>query len=175
MEEATRRRRLLCGALVFSLCLVGTLLLVATPTRVETAPYAEARRTVRVVRAELRSVQLLVHSQRTVVPRVESELVPEISGRVVWVAPALAAGGYFQSGDPLVRIDAADYEAALRRARASVIRSEAEHANARHQLEHREALAGSSVLSEEQLEHAHRAKRVSFANLEEARERHRRV
>ncbi|MBW2270163.1 MAG: efflux RND transporter periplasmic adaptor subunit [Deltaproteobacteria bacterium] len=168
MEEATRRNRLLWGALVFALGLGGAWLLIVTTPRLETAPQGDVRRTVRVVGVEPRTVQLVVRSQGTVVPRVQSELVPEISGRVVWVAPALAAGGYFQTDDPLVRIDAADYQAALRRAQASVIRTQAEHANARHDLERRESLAGSSVVSEEQLEDARRAERVSFANLEEA-------
>lgn len=169
MEEATQRNRLLGGALVLALFVGAALLLLATPPRVESAPREDARRRVRVVVAAPRSVQLVVHSQGTVVPRVQSELVPEVSGRVQWVAPALAAGGYFRAGDPLLRIEAADYEAALGHARASVIRTSAEHAHARNELERRERLAGSSVVSQEQLDDARRAERVSYANLQEAR------
>lgn len=169
MEEATQRSRLLGGALVLALFLGAALLLFATPPRMESAPREDARRRVRVVVAAPRSVELVVHSQGTVVPRVQSELVPEISGRVLWVAPALAAGGYFRAGDPLVRIDSADYEAALGHARASLIRTSAEHAHARQELERRERLAGSSVVSQGQLDDARRAERVSYANLQEAR------
>ena len=46
-------------------------------------PVEQLRRTVRVVVVEPGPVQLVVRSQGTVVPHVQSELVPEISGRVV--------------------------------------------------------------------------------------------
>jgi RND family efflux transporter MFP subunit len=169
MDEATQRSRLLGGAMVFALFACGALLLIASPPGVESAQREDPRRRVRVVHAEPRPVQLVVHSQGSVVPRVKSELVPEVSGRVLWVAPALAAGGYFRAGEPLVRIDSADHEAALGHARAAVIRTEAEHAHARHELDRRESLAGSSVVSREQLEDARRGERVSYANLIEAR------
>lgn len=169
MERALERRRLLGGALIVALFLGGALLLIATPPRVESRPRGDERPKVRVVSAEPRTVQLVVRSQGTVVPRVQSELVPEISGRILWVAPTLAAGGYFRAGDPLVRLDPSDYEASHGRARASVIRAEAEHAHARHELERRERLAGNSVVSQEQLEDARRGERVSYANLQEAR------
>jgi RND family efflux transporter MFP subunit len=169
MQEATQRSRVLGGAVVFALLFCGALLLIATPPRVESSQRDDPRRRVRVVAVEPRSVQLVVESQGTVVPRVQSELVPEVSGRVLWVAPALAAGGYFRAGEPLVRIDAADHQAVLGRAHANVIRAEAEHVHARHELERRETLAGSSVVSREQLEDARRGERVSYANLAEAR------
>jgi RND family efflux transporter MFP subunit len=169
MQEATQRSRVLGGAVVLALFSCAALLLIATPPRVESAQREDPRRWVRVVAAEPRSVQLVVESQGTVVPRVQSELVPEVSGRVLWVAPALAAGGHFRAGDPLVRIDATDHQAALGRAHANVIRAEAEHVHARHELERRESLAGSSVVSREQLEDARRGERVSYANLAEAR------
>jgi RND family efflux transporter MFP subunit len=85
------------------------------------------------------------------------------------VSPALAEGGAFELGDPLLRIDAADYEAALRHAWADVIRAEAEHTHSGQELERRERLAGSDVVSEKQLSDARRAERVTFANLEDAR------
>ncbi len=64
-----------------------------------------------------------VESQGTVNPRTESQLVPEVSGRVTWVAPSFVSGGFFEAGDVLVRIDPFDYEQALVAARAEVARS----------------------------------------------------
>jgi RND family efflux transporter MFP subunit len=124
---------------------------------------------VRVVEAEPGTVALSVYSQGTIVPRVQSELVPEVSGRVAWVSPALADGGAFELGDPLLRIDTVDHQAALRRARANLVRAEAEHTYAGQELQRRQSLAGSAVVSIEQLADSRRAERVTYANLEDAR------
>ena len=51
-----------------------------------------------------------VTAQGTVEPRTESDLIPQVAGEVVWISPDLASGGFFDAGDPLVRIDPADYE-----------------------------------------------------------------
>ena len=75
---------------------------------------------VRVYEVTLRDVPLAVASQGTVQPRTESQLVPEIAGRVTWVAPSFAEGGFFEAGDVLVEIDPFDYEQALVSARSQL-------------------------------------------------------
>jgi RND family efflux transporter MFP subunit len=79
---------------------------------------------VRVQRVELRDVQLTVHSQGTVSPRTESVLVPEVAGRVTWVAPSFASGGFFEKDEVLLKIDAHDYRQAVVQAGASVAQAE---------------------------------------------------
>jgi RND family efflux transporter MFP subunit len=79
---------------------------------------------VRVQRIELRDVQLVVHSQGTVSPRTESVLVPEVSGRVTWVAPSFASGGFFEKDEVLLKIDSHDYRQAVVQARAGVAQAE---------------------------------------------------
>ena len=68
---------------------------------------------VHTVRAELASVTLQVYTQGTVVPRTESDLVSEVSGRIIEVSPSLASGGFLELGEVLVRLDPSDYEIAL--------------------------------------------------------------
>lgn len=75
---------------------------------------------VRVHEVEIEDVPLAVTSQGTVQPRTESQLVPEIAGRVTWVAPSFAEGGFFEAGDALVRIDPFDYEQMLVSARSQL-------------------------------------------------------
>ncbi len=75
---------------------------------------------VRVHRVELQEVQLTVRSQGTVAPRTESQLVPEVSGRVLRVSPAFVVGGFFEEGDSLLEIDPYDYSQALVQARSRV-------------------------------------------------------
>ncbi|MGX5913716.1 efflux RND transporter periplasmic adaptor subunit [Aliidiomarina sp. Khilg15.8] len=66
-----------------------------------------------------------VDSQGAVRPKFDTRLVAEVSGQVVHVADRFVAGGYFESGDVLVRIDPSDYETAKEEARANLARAEA--------------------------------------------------
>ena len=75
---------------------------------------------VRVHEVTLQDARLSVTSQGTVQPRTESQLVPEIAGRVTWVAPSFAEGGFFEADDVLVKIDPFDYEQALVSARSQL-------------------------------------------------------
>ena len=68
---------------------------------------------VRVVEVELTEVTLTVKSQGTVEPRTQSQLVPEVSGRIIDVSPSFVAGGFFEAGDVLFKTDPHDYEQAL--------------------------------------------------------------
>jgi len=79
---------------------------------------------VRVQAVELTELRLSVRSQGTVSPRTESALVPEVSGRITWVAPSFASGGFFERDEVLFRVDAHDYRQAVVQARAVVTRAE---------------------------------------------------
>ncbi len=78
---------------------------------------------VRVHEVTLEQVQMSVTSQGTVRPRTESQLVPEIAGRITWVAPSFAEGGFFDTGDVLVKIDPFDYEQELVSTRSQLAQS----------------------------------------------------
>lgn len=75
---------------------------------------------IEVLRAEPRTVQLNVYSQGIITPRAEIDLVSEVAGQVVKVAPSFATGGFFKQGEVLVVIDPRDYEFALTKAQAQV-------------------------------------------------------
>ncbi|MCE2390984.1 MAG: efflux RND transporter periplasmic adaptor subunit [Proteobacteria bacterium] len=168
-DGASSDRRLLYAGGIVAACAGVAVVLVLTADPVETAPHAELTRPVRVVSVQPQTLRLSVRSQGTVEPRVQSDLVPEVSGRVVWVSPTLAPGGYFSAGDPLVRLEKSDTEDALRRARAQQVRARAEHTYAERTLARRLDLRTNSVLSAAQLEESQRSERTAFAALEEAR------
>jgi len=67
---------------------------------------------------------LLVDSQGTVTAPTKSLLTPEVSGRIEWVAPSFVAGGFFEQGAELVRLDKRNHEIAVVLARAEVARAE---------------------------------------------------
>ena len=99
---------------------MGMLIMIWTRPPVETLTPVIARPGVRVHEVALQDAPLTVTSQGTVQPRTESQLVPEIAGRVTWVAPSFAEGGFFEAGDVLVRIDPFDYEQLLVSARSQL-------------------------------------------------------
>lgn len=126
---------------------------------------------VRVVVAAPTPHRFTVTTHGSVSPRTESDLIPQVSGEVVWVSPALAAGGFFEAGDPLARIDRADYRVDLEAARAAVARARSEHGRAKKELERQQRLADRSVASQSRIDDAENAFRVADAGLREARAR----
>ena len=125
--------------------------------------------TVRVIEVQPRAEYLTVTSQGTVEPRSQSELIPEVSGRAVWISPALVGGGSFRQGDVLLRIDDADYRSSLLRAEAALKRSEVEFDYARDELKRTQSLHTKKLASQQQLDNVRRASWVAEANLNENR------
>ncbi|MBV1876171.1 MAG: efflux RND transporter periplasmic adaptor subunit [Pseudomonadales bacterium] len=73
-----------------------------------------------VIKAVKQTIQIQVDVQGTVAPRTQTNLISEVSGLIMEVSPAFVAGGFFKQGDLLVRIDARNYLAEVKRAEASV-------------------------------------------------------
>jgi RND family efflux transporter MFP subunit len=69
-------------------------------------------------------MQITLTGHGTVRPVEEIKLVPQVSGKVVWISPALVNGGSFKNGDLLLSIDPADYEIAVTLKEASVKNAE---------------------------------------------------
>ena len=143
--------------------------LMATAPVLEPSERVPVPTTVRIKVVEPESVQLKVHSQGTVKPSTESQLIPEVSGRVVWMSPKLVAGGYFAEGETLARVDALDYKNTQDRAQATMVRAEAEQQHARFEFQRLKSLAERKLVSRSQLENALRASRVADAALKDAR------
>jgi RND family efflux transporter MFP subunit len=115
--------------------------------------------------------QFVVRAHGSVSPRSESDLIPQVSGEVVAMSDALAAGGFFEEGEVLVRIERIDYEASLETARASLARADSEHSRAKKERNRQRTLADRSVASQARIDDAETAYRVAFASLREARAR----
>ena len=70
------------------------------------------------------SLTLAVDTQGEVRPKHEITISPQISGRVSYVSPEFTDGGFIQRGQVLVRVEAADYELGVVRARSAVASAE---------------------------------------------------
>jgi RND family efflux transporter MFP subunit len=148
---------------------LGAVLLIATRPRLQPRPSEPPVPLIRTLEVKPQTVRLIVRTHGAVEPRTESDLIPEVSGPVVWVSPSMATGGFFEAGEVLLRIDPADYKVALERARAAEARAESEHVRARKELERRRGLAEQHAASAAQLDDAINRDRVAEAALREAR------
>src|SRR6056297_2304917 len=73
-----------------------------------------------VVRPQIHDGRFRVQAQGTVTPRIETDLVSEVAGKVVWMSDDFVAGGTFQAGEVLARIDPSDYQTAVLAAEAEL-------------------------------------------------------
>jgi RND family efflux transporter MFP subunit len=140
----------------------------ATAPVLEPANETPTPLTVRVRTIETESIELKVHSQGSVAPSTVSQLIPEVSGRVTWTSPSLVAGGFFEAGQELARIDDLDYRNAQDRANAALKRATAEVEHAKYEYRRLRSLAERKLVSRSALENGLRAYRVTQATFEDA-------
>lgn len=152
--------------LLVGVSIAAVLLLTARP--IPKKPLQFEPPLVRVLEASPETVRMRVSTHGTVVPRTESELVPEVAGRVEWVSPALVSGGFFALGEPLLRIESLDYELALEQGRARRARAESNLANARAAHARQQDLAKQQAASEAARDDAINRLRVAEAATREA-------
>ncbi len=79
-----------------------------------------------VLQLEVASENFEISSQGTVRPRTQTVLSAEVSGSIVSISPKFAAGGVFQSGEVLMRIDPTNYTVGVDRAEALVTQRQIE-------------------------------------------------
>ncbi len=162
-------KKVLYPLLVLAAGLAIAVLIAVNEAEQPAAPYERLPVTVRVMRVEAGAEHLSISSQGTVQPRSQSALIPEVSGRVVWISPSLVDGGSFAANDVLLRIDDADYRTAVQRAEAVLARAEVEHEFARDELKRLQSLHEQNLTSQSLLDAARRTFRVAEANLIESR------
>ncbi len=169
MKRPSRRAWMPLVILGLALAGVGLQLATREPAQ-RRAPEVRAP-LVRVVEARPESITFVVEAQGTVAPRTASDLVPEVSGKVVWISPSLVPGGFFEAGAPLLRLDRADFLSAVEAARATLERARSEEDRARKNRDRQRELARQSVTSQARIDDAENAHRIAAAALREARVR----
>ncbi len=123
---------------------------------------------VNTVPAVMETVRLAVSTHGTVVPKSESDLVAEVSGRIVHVSPALVSGGFFAEGDILVEIERIDYEVAHAQAKAQLAAVQSDLVRAQRAYRRYQSLAEAQSGSQAQEDDALNRLLVARASLEEA-------
>ena len=77
-----------------------------------------------VLRIKPGPIVMTVHTQGTVKPWLEIDVLSQVTGEVKEVGASFAEGGFFRKGDSLVRVDELNYQTALLRARAKLADAE---------------------------------------------------
>ena len=170
-------RTLLIPLGILAAFIFGAATLMATAPTLTPEAVTPAPLTVRVIDAQPQSLTLTVSSQGTVRPLTESQLIPEVSGKIEWMSDSLIVGGFFSKGEELARVDSLDYETALSRAEAALLRTEAELEHSKFELMRMRSLEERKLASRSNLENALRMYRVNTAaqldaaaNLKQAQE-----
>ena len=107
--------------------LVGVLIMVALASsrkKPQKASHKSNGALVEVVKVSRETRNIVIEGNGTVQPRYEISLIPQVSGKVVWVHPSFLAGGSFHKGAELIKIEPADYELAVQQAQALVAQAE---------------------------------------------------
>ncbi len=130
--------RVLLPVAIIGACGYGAWWLVTNPPK---PSMAEAPATLIQVKARVLQPtehQVWVRTQGNAQPRTRSTLLPEVTAKVISVAPSFDEGGFFKKGDELIKLDPVDYETALVVARAA-------EAQARTALAEEEARAAQAL------------------------------
>ena len=108
-----------------SLCIILAAVLAAYILKISRRPPERVEQLVRpplveVMQAKVDDIPMVVHGYGTVKPKVDVQVVPQVSGRIVFVNPQFEAGGFIDANQVLVKIDPRDYELAVQQANAFV-------------------------------------------------------
>ena len=146
--------------IVVSGIMIGSLILFTGPSLEPRSP-PENKPLVRTITANTETIRLSSTAFGTVSPRSENELIPEVSGSIVYMSPSLVSGGFFKKDDLLFSIEPLDYQVALEQSSAALKSAESELENARRNHDRQINLAKKQSISESRKEEA--VNRLRFA------------
>lgn len=174
-----RRLQMVIALVIVAIGLLGSFILVKfrrPPKRVQPTVLAPL---VKVQKLHVRDIEMVVSGFGTVSPKVEVEIVPQVSGKIVAVHPQFKTGGVIPAGEVLIEIDPRDYELALQQGQAAVaeaqVRLDVEKAEGRIALDEWEQLNPGTeptsplVLHEPQIRQAQARLESALATLETAK------
>lgn len=160
-------KKVLPVAVLLGASLVASVLLALEP-EVSLKPPAVLLPAVRVMPVALENKTLTVASEGVLKPSTESTLVPEVDGRIVWLAESLVVGGHFREGDELLRIDAADYQAAADEAQALLTQASVEQEFARDEFNRNSKLYRQKLVSQTKYDDSKRRRSLRSAEKKRA-------
>ncbi len=125
MKRKYKRMALVAGILVFSIAAMAALSsLKPEPPKKE---IENLDLLVDVIELEVTTEYFEIDTQGTVRPRTQTIVSAEVSGSIVDISPKFIAGGVFQAGEVLMRIDPSNYTVAVAKSEALVNQRQIEY------------------------------------------------
>jgi RND family efflux transporter MFP subunit len=118
MERKYKRMALVAGILAVSVA--GMAALSTLKPEPPTKDIENLDLLVDIVELEVSTESFEIKSQGTVRPRTQTTVSAEVSGSIVGISPKFIAGGVFQAGEVLMRIDPTNYTVAVTKSEALV-------------------------------------------------------
>ena len=113
-------KRILPGLIILAIGVSVTSAIIFFGPEPESQKTEILARTIRSIEAKTTNMKLYVESQGTVAARQVIDVVPQVAGEIVFVSPKFVAGGRFNKGEMIIKIDPRDYEVAVISAEAAV-------------------------------------------------------
>ncbi|WP_286268743.1 efflux RND transporter periplasmic adaptor subunit [Thalassotalea hakodatensis] len=108
--------------IVIIACVVIAMFIIGNPPQSKRqAPKRVAQLDVDVKTINPTSFTVIIESYGTVKPRTQSILYPQVSGQIVSISEKFQAGGFFEKGDELVRLDDRDLKAEVAIAKSNLL------------------------------------------------------
>ena len=112
--------------IVLALALIGAKVMMDTAPTAPRQPKVRQAKLVDVVQLDRSAQPVMIDTAMGVVKPAQSvELKPQVAGRVEWLAPSAEPGSSYAAGEPLLRVEAVDYELALKRQQSAVLTARA--------------------------------------------------
>jgi len=164
---------ILLPVVIIAVAALASFALVMAKPEPEKKKTTEIARHIRAVTVHKNTVTLVVQTQGTVEAKQAIDLVPQVSGQLVYVSDKFVAGGLFKKGEVILRIDPRDYqysvtslEAQVAGSRQLLIKEQAEAALAKSEWEELgDGKASDLTLRKPQLADAEAKLKAAEANL----------
>jgi RND family efflux transporter MFP subunit len=145
--------------------------IVVTGPELKQQPPRSSAPLVRTWVAITQTVQMSSRAHGTVLPRSESDLIPEVSGRITQISDAMVSGGFFKEGQALFQVETLDYAVALEQAKAALASARSELSIAKRAHARQIDLARKQSTSESLRDDALNRLRIAEASLRESKAR----
>lgn len=171
--------------LIIALAVTASTYMISTKEKPKSVPNVQPGWLVSISKVEPINSQITIEGEGTVNAKNATDVIPQVSGKVIKVHPELNAGGTIPGNEPFIKIDPTDYQIALdtvdaeiKSLKASINSARADIAQARTDLEDKkderdrtQKLLDNNVANQREFDKARRAYEISQAKLQSAEAR----
>ena len=124
MKKSRLALKIILPLLIIALGIAGLRVMNAMKPTPQKKPVVEQGLLVDVMTVQSAPRRIEVRATGSVQPAREIQLVPQVSGKVDWLSPALVKGGFVNAGEALIKIDDRDYRLTLDKTNADIAAAE---------------------------------------------------